>query len=295
MRTYLIFYILLLCLPVCVIAQADTTIRPYAPELFAPTVSGAVCGFSADGKTIYFVREDSTTKKLLLYEAKRKAKLWGDVKLLPFSGQYNDYGGRLSADGQTLYFTSDRPGAGPGITDGWNVWQVQKQGSGWGVPESVPQLNSNGSECCPTPLPDGSLLFSADRGQKKHWLIYRLHNGKASAADSVNEANAWQWPSLVSGKAKGPQLLLLNSMLRKESKGMDDIYYSKQRGDGSWGPAQNLGAPVNTAVYEDGAIISPDGKWLIFCRHTTHATPSRVLCVAWPPLLKKILAASRAR
>ncbi len=43
-----------------------------------------------------------------------------------------------------------------------------------------------------------------------------------------------------------------------------DIYVSRKLPNGKWGPAQNLGASVNTKFDEDFPNISPDGKTLYF-------------------------------
>jgi hypothetical protein len=56
---------------------------------------------------------------------------------------------------------------------------------------------------------------------------------------------------------------LLFSSIRKSGYGGDDIYVAFREG-ASWTPARALPPPVNTAAYEDGARVSPDGKRLIF-------------------------------
>jgi len=43
-----------------------------------------------------------------------------------------------------------------------------------------------------------------------------------------------------------------------------DIYLSRKQPDGSWGPAINLGYPINTADNESSLIVSPDGKKAFF-------------------------------
>lgn len=43
-----------------------------------------------------------------------------------------------------------------------------------------------------------------------------------------------------------------------------DLYVSKRLPNGKWGPAQNLGAEVNTPADEDFPSLSPDGKTLFF-------------------------------
>jgi WD40-like Beta Propeller Repeat len=268
----------------CCMAQNEA-IKPYATELFPQGISGSVCGFSKDGRTIYFTREDTALKKTFIYQATRKGKLWTNVKRLSFSGKYNDYGGRLSSDGLIFYFTSDRPGANNKTDDAWNIWMSQKDGDEWLSPKPINEINSTGNECCPLPLADGSLLFSADRGERNRWLIYQSHNGLVQTADSINNFKAWQWPSFITGKNN---LLIFNSMLRPDTKGMDDIYISRMDKNGKWVSVVNIGMPLNTKEFEDGAILSPDNKWLIFCRHATPESPSRVLYTAWKPIRIKL-------
>ncbi len=244
------------------------TVRPYAPELFPENISGAVCGFSKDGKTIYFVREDATSNKLWLYEAKRINDKWANEKLLPFSGTHSDLGGRFNHDKTEFYFTSDRPGGSDDVNDAWNIWKVRKTKKGWEEPVALKEINNKGMECCPVPLEKGRLMYSGSRN-KLEWQIFI----DEKPLENVNISIAWQWPSSVSNN-----YLLFNSMKRSDSKGMDDVYLSKFE-NGTWTPAKNVGEPINTAAYEDGAILSHDGKLLIFCRHDTAETPSRVLCV----------------
>jgi hypothetical protein len=266
------------------LAQAQhIEIKPYAPELFNEKISAAVCGFSNDGKTIYYVQEDTLQKKLFLFEALLKAGKWSDPKLLPFSGQHNDYGGRLTKDGKTFYFSSDRPNGSTRNDDAWNIWKVQQTANGWTDPVPLTELNSKGNECCPLPNGQDQLMFSGDRGNEELWHIKVLINGREIAQQILNEKTSMQWPSSFVDE----KTLLLNSMRKQNNLGMDDIYIS-YFSDNMWTTPENIGAPVNSAEYEDGAILSPDKKWLIFCRHTTHATPSRVLYVSWSEISRTL-------
>ncbi len=261
-------------------------VKPYAPELFDENVSAAVCGFSIDGKTIYYVQEDTVRDKLFLFEATLSNGKWSQPNLLSFSGQHNDYGGRLSRDGRTFYFTSDRPNGSTRNDDVWNIWKVQRTATGWTDPVPLTELNNKGNECCPLPLDEGQLMFSGDRGNEEQWHIKVLTNEREITQSNLNGTTSMQWPSSFADE----KTLLLNSMRKDDNLGMDDIYISYLENE-AWSSPKNIGAPVNSSEYEDGAILSPDKKWLIFCRHTTHATPSRVLCVSWPAIknmLKKV-------
>jgi len=52
----------------------------------------------------------------------------------------------------------------------------------------------------------------------------------------------------------------------KEDENRPDIYISFRNKDGSWGTAINMGAQINTPVYEQRAKVTPDGKYLFFWR-----------------------------
>lgn len=272
-------------LPFIVKSQTNE-VKPYAPELFPSNVSGSVCGFSPDGKIIYFVREDASQKKLFIYQAQRSGEKWVNARLLPFSGVYSDMGGRLSRDGKTFYFTSDRPGGSSKEKDTWKIWAATLRGDVWSAPEPLSGINDKGMECCPLPLKDGRLMFSADRGKPNDWWIsiYDPTSKSETLESSLNQNNAWQWTSSLSADEK---IIFINSMKRADTKGMDDIYVAFAE-DGKWSAPINIGEPVNSKVYEDGAILTPDRKLLIFNRHETHETPSNVMSIEWEPLFKKL-------
>ena len=270
----------MLYLVLMVLLNMQPDVKPYAPELFPPTLSGAVCAFSADGKLIYFVREDSVANKLFMFQAEEQNGSWINEKLLSFSGQHNDIGGRLANGEKTFYITSDRPGGSDNPVDVWNIWRSELGTDGWSEPRPV-DVNTGKEECCPTPLADGELLYSGNKEGQGDWQIYSDSTGLIK---KLSESQAWQWPSYFDPAAG---VLFLNSMKRPDTKGMDDVYVSFFV-EGEWTSPVNIDAPVNTAVYEDGAILSPDGEWLIFNRHETHETPSRVLCVSWDPILTRL-------
>lgn len=275
-----------LALSTLIVKSQVNEVKPYAPELFPANVSGGVCGFSPDGKVIYFVREDVSQKKSFLYQARKSGRKWIDVRRLSFSGVYNDTGGRLSRDGKTFYFTSDRPGGSSKEKDSWNIWVTKLRDNGWSTPEPLSGINEKGMECCPLPLKNGRLMFSADRGKPRDWWIsiWDPVSKSETPEGDLNQNNAWQWPSSLSSDEK---IIFINSMKRPDTKGMDDIYAAFAV-NGKWSAPINVGEPVNSKFYEDGAILTPDQKLLVFNRHETHETPSNVMSVEWRPLFRKL-------
>lgn len=54
---------------------------------------------------------------------------------------------------------------------------------------------------------------------------------------------------------------------REDGFGKSDNYISFLQEDGSWGPAINMGDKINSELDENGAVLTPDGKYLLFSRH----------------------------
>ncbi len=53
---------------------------------------------------------------------------------------------------------------------------------------------------------------------------------------------------------------------RKDGYGMSDNYISFRQQDDTWGPAINMGEKINSELVENGASLTPDGKYLLFGR-----------------------------
>jgi len=80
----------------------------------------------------------------------------------PINTEYNDTYPILTADGLTIYFTSDRPG-GLGGDDIW-VSRRETTDSPWGEPENVTVLNSTSNDSLPTLSTSGNIMyFHSDR------------------------------------------------------------------------------------------------------------------------------------
>jgi len=48
--------------------------------------------------------------------------------------------------------------------------------------------------------------------------------------------------------------------------GGSDMYISFRQRDGSWGAAINFGDKINTDAEDGGGYVTPDGKYLFYCR-----------------------------
>lgn len=120
---------------------------------------------SADGRLLFFTgcNWPDTYGSCDLYYARREKGEWGSLRHAapPLNSAHWDTQPSLSANGDFLYFTSNRPG-GYGGSD---LWRCQRQANGrWGEPENLgPTINTEGHEQSPFLHADGqTLYFSSD-------------------------------------------------------------------------------------------------------------------------------------
>lgn len=125
-----------------------------------------------DGNTMYYASEsfnESQFQKdkakhlkfgqIYLYKATKAEGKWSNAKLLSInSKEYSMQNPAISADGKTLYFSSDMPG-GKG---GHDIWKVSVDGDTFGTPENVTQVNTEGNESFPFITEDNSLYFASN-------------------------------------------------------------------------------------------------------------------------------------
>lgn len=115
-----------------------------------------------------------------LWQARLKDGRWQDAKPVSVNSTANDFDPLFSADGQWLYFFSNRPG-GVGGDDLYRA-PVKADGSVGAVQNLGRGVNTRGDEWAPTPSRDGRhLLFASDGhgGKGGHDLIVARWDGKA--------------------------------------------------------------------------------------------------------------------
>jgi len=199
--------------------------------------------FSADGKTVYFTRNNILKGKkrrdkngwnnLKIYKATvGVGNEWGNIKELPFNNDAYSVGHpALNQDETILYFTSDMPG-GIGKTDLWKV-DILEEGT-FGSPENLgDQINSSNREMFP--VINNNILYFSSNGHRNNiggLDIYKaeitsngFENIKSvgvplnSAADDFSFVQTNGSAEIISGYF---------SSNRPGGKGNDDIYYFEQ-------------------------------------------------------------------
>ncbi len=198
------------------------------------------------------------------------------VPLKELNSNYDDFGPTETADGNTLYFTSRRPGT--------NAKQEIETGD-YGEDIFWSHRDSLGHWVKPTPLPpplnsvddEGAAFVTAD-GQTMYLSLCRRPDGMGDCDIYVSHLvgdlwtkpqplghplNSTAWDANPTVTADG--LTMYFSSRRMGSiEGSEDIYVSYKSTDGSWTVPHNLGEPVNTRFNERSPFISADGKTLYF-------------------------------
>ena len=212
---------------------------PQEPEPFAFRRSPCI---SADKQSLYFARAVVSgiyVANTRIRCSHRQGGAWqasvdlGDVVNYPDAGRTTS-DPCISADGQTLFFSSDRPG-GLGRTD---LWMSRLADGAWSAPVNLgPGVNTAAGESEPSLTRDGhTLYFSSDRpggvGSSDLWLAH-LVNGEWTAVRNlgpeVNSPGAEREPEV---SADGREILFTG--IRSGGLGLSDLWAARRiraRGD----------------------------------------------------------------
>lgn len=195
-----------------------------------------------------------------------------DIKNLgpTLNTNYPEFSPVISADGQTLIFTSRREGSTGGKLDQngkfyEDIYVSKREGDDWSKPQSIGRnINTDGHEASIGLSPDGQTLF-----------IYKDDNGDGNIYESSLINNEWSTPRKVGGdvntkswethatiSARGDMIVFTSN--RDGGQGKRDIWYCKLLPNGQWGVAQNMGPLINTLHDEDAPSLSADGNTLVF-------------------------------
>lgn len=188
------------------------------------------------------------------------------------NSKYSDYAPVISADETMLIFTSKRNTTTGGGYDEINdcyyedVLVSYHIDSTWTPAKGIGEpINTGGHDACIGLSPDGQKLFVYRSNQKEAEDIFvsDLNGDKWKTPVKLNNnINTNFWESHATITADEQTLYFTSS--KPGGKGGKDIYISKRKADGDWGPAEDLSAKINTDYDEDCPYIHPDGKTLYF-------------------------------
>ncbi len=249
-------------------ARAAASGQAPAPKLFAPAVISTERyeshpALSRDGRLLLFVRSDPSFSQWKIWQSSRTRSGWLEPMLASFAISEIAADPYFAPDARHVYFISRRLAPGKAKHD-LDIWVVERQGSGWGASERLPEpINSPSAEWFPRLQPDGSLYFGSNRpGGHGGTDIYRARQ----------TATGWQVTNLgppVNSAADEYEFELTPNgriallMADRDPNSGGDIYLVRHTSRG-WSAPKRLGPEINTSQLEVGPLISRDGKHFYF-------------------------------
>lgn len=190
----------------------------------------ASIGLSPDGQYLFIYRDDSNIfypQDGNIYYSKATEVGWSLPIKLTINTKYNENHASLSADGNELYFSSNKPGGYGGM----DIYVSKKLPNGeWGLPINLgPSINTDKDEICPFIHPDGSTLFFSSNSNSSIGGFDIFFSEK-------NENNEWSEPTNLGYPINSPfddVFFILTpdgkhafyATEREDSRGRTDIYY----------------------------------------------------------------------
>jgi WD40-like Beta Propeller Repeat len=242
------------------------------PTLFAPGVITADdyethAAFSPGGDTVYFLKCTTDLSWSVIYSSKFSDRKWSKPSVVSFSGKYIDIDPFVTADGNTIYFSSNRPvNEGDTIRPDMDIWKTDRVGTDWGKPVHLgPAINSPTDEYYPT-LTDGGILYfgSARSGGAGSSDIYRSVpvNGNFVTVENIgtviNTPNNEYEPFIAPDESYLIFMATIPPGLRNAG-----LFISYHKGD-TWSAPEMINDDVNSPAIDWGAKITRDKKYLIF-------------------------------
>ena len=277
MRSTFIFIIIFFCCRLVSKAQqyvypgnelpADTS-KVFGKDILSTGLSNRDFTISPTGDEIFFtLQHPKFLSSSILYMHKSNGQ-WSAPEVAPFSGMFRDLEGAFSADGKTIYFSSDRPVNAQDSTKDFDIWKVEKVNKVWGKPQHLGFIvNTTKDEFYPSVTRNGDLYFTveADYGIGKEDIVMCAFNKgnyekPVSLPEAVNSAG-YEFNAFVDPDEK---YILFTGYGRKDDMGRGDLYISKKDESGNWLPAEHLPKGINSADLDYCPFVSWDKKILFF-------------------------------
>jgi len=148
-------------------------------------VNDASVSVTPDGRTLLAYRNDGVSGDL--YVSVTTEEGWSKLKKLPkpINTTYDETHGVFTDGGNTIYFTSDRPGG----FGGKDIYVSRKLPTGeWGKPQNLgSEINTKEDEDSPFLHSDGKTLYFASEGHSSMGGFDIFHS-------TLNDSNKWSEP-----------------------------------------------------------------------------------------------------
>lgn len=255
------------------------SVRRFAPGIIATAANNEFSiAFGPDGRTAYFVRRLDGQKQKI-YRTDFREGQWSTPQVAPFSTD-RDESPSITPDGQTFFFGSERAISDQPNLGGFdmNIWQMQKQGDGWGPPQALPApINAVQIAGEQWPSSNASFFYTADN-ERFYFSTMRRGERAIKIYETHREGTSFSPPTAIEGLfasdqywtsspvlSPDGQFLLFNAYDAPGGRGGEDLFVAQRVGEG-WSRAKPLGDQINSAAEEANPTFSRDGKYFFFAR-----------------------------
>ncbi len=229
-----------------------------------------------DNEILYFTKRYMKQGKDLLFpqqveelveSTKKKGEYTKPITLeAPFNIPGENYGGvTFSLDNQQLFITVCKPDKKGYVNCDIYTSKINRDGEWEALKNLGPNVNTpDGWEAQPSLSSDGkTLIFAGARADGKGMDLYK--------SERENIYAEWQ-PAKNMGSQINTEKNEKSPFLHSDSQtlyftsdgwpgvGGYDIFYTKQKEDGTWTTPKNIGMPINTEKDEVGFFVSTDGN-----------------------------------
>lgn len=192
---------------------------------------------------------------------------WTVPELASFSSEIMDFEPFITTDGKRLYFGSRRA-INNIIPQRSKIWYLTKNNSIWTDLKLIEPPFDSLFVMYVSFSNDKNMFFTGIENGRQYIFESRYINGKYQKperlSDSIN-IDGWIAHPYIS---PNEDYLIFDVKDSDSSKGSTDLFISFKGKDGKWRKAINMGDLINTEIGEMCASVSPDGKYLFFCRYT---------------------------
>ena len=264
--------------------------KPFRPVNCGPSINSSDYEYfptvTADNSTLYFTRKfngknfcsDSNDQEDFYFSTKDEKGNWKNaVPFREINSSCNEGAPNISANGQFMFFTSCGDISnqyGPTQEKGYgscDIFYTDKISGKWTKPVNIGQpVNSQHWETQPSFSSDGKTLYFVRGivgrdGRKKGDVYYSVIGPDNRFGTPVKLG-----PNINTDESEESVFIHPDNMTLyfasngRIGMGGMDIYMSKRQADGEWGPAINLGFPINTFKDENSLLVDPSGKLAYF-------------------------------
>jgi hypothetical protein len=249
------------------------------PEVFAPGIVSdstwaehCQLAVSPKGDEIYwsawtgaYKTKDGERNTEQIFYSKFENGIWTKPKLAEFTKE-NPHGlnggPAFSPDGKKLFFYQVKS---PWVTSFMRTYYIEKKNDKWGDEPIDAGQDYNYAESqnySPTFTKNGNAYKNARGVTSK----FTYTNDRFILVDTIVIHKDFRpaWNIYVSPKED----YVIFAAMHEGGYGDIDLYISFKIKEDNWGYPINMGADINTELRERFPMVSPDGKYLFFMRHT---------------------------